>query len=284
MKLLTILFLILIYSCSPKVLSETTSTSRTNRSELSYLPFAIIENDTTTFDINQKIGKIEIKDSGLSTNCDFMDVKSLAKKEALKMGGNCYVITEHREPNKWSTCHRIKADVYFIDNPEAYEYEIEWNEKRRLKIEDFKGSTNKRPFTAATASSFRYSITTKTGYSKNYTIKATTFFDCETSYFKRTERNSAVLAHEQIHFDISELYARKFLIRMEKEAKNINEALAIHRNILDEISKELQLKQDEYDSEVYPDPSKQKEWNNWIKHELNNTNLYKDKTIHIKNK
>ena len=277
----TLVLISLLFSCTPKINTELLSSSKESRSHLNYLPFAIIETETDTINQNQNeiLGKIEIKDSGLSINCDFESIKEIAKKESLKLGENCFVITEHKKPSKWSTCHRIKADVYYINNPQDFEEEIQWNEKRKLKIEDFKGTTEKRPFTAATVSSFRYLLSTKTGYSKHYTIKATTFFDCKTSYFKHSTSDSIVLAHEQIHFDISELYARKFLIRMEKEAKSVKEALEIQQKVLNDISRELQLKQDEYDSEVYADRLKQPKWNKWINLELEKTNSYKSKII-----
>ena len=91
-----------------------------------YEPFAIIQTRRadTLINFRQPIGEIEIKDAGLTIFCDYETIKKLAKQESLKLGGNCMVITEHKKPDKWSTCHRIKADIYNIDNPEKYEKEI----------------------------------------------------------------------------------------------------------------------------------------------------------------
>lgn len=276
------IFCLALFSCSPKVSIELTEIKRESRSELSHLAFAFIEKDTIHFESFELLGKIEIKDSGFTNQCDYQTIKSLAKHKSLSIGGNCLVITEHKVPGQTSTCHRIKADVYYIDQPEKFEFEIEWNEKRKLVIDDFKGIVPKGSFNASTATSFRTLLTTKNGYTQNYTIKATTIFDCKNSYFLRTSNDSINLAHEQIHFDITELYARKFLRRMENEAKTTNEAMSKQQNILDDIFIELKFKQEEYYSEVNSDPTKQLKWNNWIKGELKKTDAYKSKVLKVK--
>lgn len=266
-------------SCAPKVITNAMNEGRMSRIHMTHEPFAVIEQDTFDRAMFSKIGEIEIKDSGMTLQCDFATVKSLAKDEALKLGGNCIIITEHREPSTWSTCHRIKADVFYIDNAQEYETEILWNSKRKLVISDFKGSTEKRPFTAATSSTFRYQLQGRPIAPKKFKVFVETYFDCHSSYFKSTEFDSSVLAHEQIHFDISELYARKFTKRIDTEVRDLKELSSKHESILDEVGRELQLKQDEYDSEVYSDRSKQKKWSSWIREELGKYELYADKAI-----
>ena len=254
-----------------------------SRIHLAYEPFAIIERDTIDRTLNIPIAQIQIKDAGLTLNCDYNTIKEVAKTEGLRLGGNCIVITEHKEPSKWSTCHQIKADVFLIDNAKKFEKEVIWHRSRKLDISDFKGSTSKRPFTAATSSGFRYRIEGRPAISKKYKLFVETYFDCYLSYFKLVGFDSFVLAHEQIHFDISELYARKFLQKMEKEAKNLNDFLAKQEEILNEMVRELHLKQDEYDSEVYADRSKQSKWTEWIEEELRNHEKYSEKILIVGN-
>lgn len=239
----------------------------------------MVEVDTIDKTAMQYIGQVEIKEGGLTLNCTFDTVKKLAKEEALKLGGNCLVITNHKKPDAWSTCHRISADIYKIDDPRRYESEVTWHKNRKLVIDDFKGQTEKRPFTAATASGFRSHIEGRPISPRKYTLELTTYFDCYSSYFKRTEFDSQVLAHEQIHFDISELYARKFIERVEERAMDLNEFLQAYPEIIDAIYREMQLKQDEYDAEVYPDPSKQAKWETWISEELEKYKSYSRKTL-----
>lgn len=61
------------------------------------------------------IGSINIGDSGFSVKCGYSDVIKKAQDQARQMGGNILQITEHKDPDIWSTCHRIKADVYLIN-------------------------------------------------------------------------------------------------------------------------------------------------------------------------
>lgn len=278
-KILLLLFSIILLGCSPKIISNSLEGDLSSRSNLFYEPFALIETDTIDRSLMKPIGQIEIKDGGLTLNCDYETIKQLAKDEALKLGGNCLVITEHRKPNQWSTCHRIKADVYSINNAKDYENEVIWNQNRKLEISDFKGPIEKRPFTAGTSSSFRYRIEGRPVFPNKYKLVVETYFDCYLSYFKPTEYDSIVLAHEQIHFDISELYARKFIERIEREALDLNQFLAKQEEILNAVGRESQLKQDEYDSEVYADRTKQTDWNKWIAEELEKYKKYSDKKL-----
>ncbi len=282
-KVILVLLAIVLISCSPKVVSHSLNSSHTDRSPLFFEPFAIIERDTIDRSKVQLLGRIEVKDSGFTLNCDYQTVKNLAKQQTLKLGGNSYVITEHKKPNAWSTCHRIKADVFFIDNAEDYEKEIVWNKNRPLKISDFKGSILKRPFTAATSSTFRYAIEGRYAFPNKYKVHVESYFDCYLSYFKHTDGDSAVLAHEQVHFDIAELHARKFKKAIDQINPNLNEMLGIQDSLYDAVFREMILKQEEYDSEVYGNRDLQTKWNQWIKDQLINTNQYTDKTWFINN-
>ena len=280
-ELLQILLTLTLLGCSPKVITKSFDHAKSSRSHLYYEPFAFIESDTIDKSQWMAIGKIEIRDGGLTLNCDYETIKKLAKEKALKLGGNGLQITEHRKPDLWSTCHRIKADVLWLPNPRMYEDEVLWHPDRQLEISDFKGSVEKRPFTAGTLSSFRYRIDGIPAFPKKYKIYVETYFDCHLSYFKRTAVDSLVLAHEQVHFDISELYARKFIERIEKEHLDLNQFLAKQEEILKVLGRELQLKQDEYDSEVYVDRTKQQKWNDWIVAELEKYQRYADKVLNV---
>lgn len=282
MKSIIIIIVILtLVSCNPKIITNSQDTGLNNRSHLYYEPFAFIEIDSIDKTSFKRIGEIVIKDTGFSLDCSYETIKKLAKVEALKLGGNCLVISEHKKPDKWSTCHRIGAQVYLIPNAKEYENEVIWHQNRKLDISDFKGSVEKRPFTAATFSSFRYTLEARPFITNKYTLNVETFFDCKSSYFKHTKLDSFVLIHEQLHFDISELYARKFVERIENEALDLNQFLAKREQILAEIGRELYLKHDEYDSEVYVDRTKQWFWNDNIKHELDKYQKYSSKILTV---
>jgi len=66
----------------------------------------------------EKLGTIKVGDSGFSVNCNYATVLDKAKIESRKVGGNVLKITKHKRPDSWSSCHRIKVDVYKVDSIE----------------------------------------------------------------------------------------------------------------------------------------------------------------------
>lgn len=63
------------------------------------------------------LGSVSVGETGFTAtkNCTYPMVIADARRLAAGMGGNTLVITEHKEPSVYgSTCHRIRANVYFI--------------------------------------------------------------------------------------------------------------------------------------------------------------------------
>ena len=125
---------------------------------------------------------------------------------------------------------------------------LPWDANRKLTWEDFRA----RPFetawaAATTASGISYEYSGKEhaeGYELTFEIGA--FFYPDKSWYQPALCNPNVLAHEQLHFDISELFARK----MRKEVANTRfthkaraEVQAIYKKILKDLS-EFQARYD----------------------------------------
>ena len=68
----------------------------------------------------EKLGTIKVGDSGFSIICNYATVLDKAKIESRKVGGNVLKITKHKKPDLWSSCHRITADVFKVDNVENH--------------------------------------------------------------------------------------------------------------------------------------------------------------------
>lgn len=64
----------------------------------------------------EKIDDIKVGD-GMRISCTYEKTLEIAKEKARKLGGNLVKITEHKYPDGWSSCHRIKAEVYKISGP-----------------------------------------------------------------------------------------------------------------------------------------------------------------------
>ncbi len=91
------------------------------------------------------------------------------------------------------------------------EEKIAWNENRKLTWEDFKGTPNRADeFVASTNSgvSFGYSYKERNGIGKVEITIQSNFYP-NLSWYRSEKVSDYILAHEQLHFDISELHARK---------------------------------------------------------------------------
>ena len=110
-KTIFVLFILILAACST---SKQTSV-------LNYSTPLPAGTPVEVFGIGQKlpndvkfIGSISVGDSGFTSNCSYQEVINDAMSLARSMGGNIVQITSHKEPDIWSTCHRIKADVYYM--------------------------------------------------------------------------------------------------------------------------------------------------------------------------
>jgi len=229
----------------------------------------------------QVIGDIKIGDAGLTINCTYKTVLQIAVNEAKKIGANGLKITEHKLPNTLgSGCHRIKGLAFRVDDISPYEKEIIWHKERPLQTVDFKGAIDKRPFLAVTSSGIVYEYAGRPidGY-----VKVTTYarFNCLDSYFKDSINTAETLEHEQGHFDITEIFARKLIKTFKEEIRNTKELQAREQSIYAQIALEWQLMQDEYDSDVYANELEQPFWLHRIKVNLEALSEYESKEIRI---
>ena len=272
-------FVISLTSCgTSRIIVKKNSNTLTDRLPQPNSIFIITKEDPDLGD-SFLIGTRATKHNGFSGDCNLRQVKRAAEKEAKEIGGNLIFITKHKLPNALlNPCHRIRGNIYSVPNPEAFEKEILWNPNRKLQVRDFKGSTLDKPYVAATNTYFGYSTSVKS--EENLVIvEVDTYFDCELSYFKNNKNQSLVLNHEQLHFDITELYARKFIQRLHQEIKNFEDLITNVERIGNEVNKELLLKQEAYDKAVYSDLSQQSYWDKWTETGLRELDMYNSKTI-----
>ena len=135
---------------------------------------------------------------------------------------------------------------------------IYWKSCYKLKWEDFLGKPDTiSSFEAITSSGIDYKyFYSDTSFS--FTVKS--FFDKKNSW-KASSANLSTLKHEQLHFDITELYARLFRKRLSEQVKTSAD-LPVMRTIGKEIMKEWQLEENKYDLETKHsiDEQKQAEW------------------------
>lgn len=132
------------------------------------------------------------------------------------------------------------------------ENRIPWD-GQALVWENFKGTPDSSSsFDANTSSGLSYSWSLKKGISGtefNYTVES--YFLPEGSWVKPGRKTALLLAHEQLHFDITEIFARQLRQEMENfERENSRDIKQELRKVYQEIEKERALFQQKFDRET----------------------------------
>jgi len=143
---------------------------------------------------------------------------------------------------------------------------IDWSGSRRLSWADFRANPDASSPNAALTNT---SINIEFGYSKTgltYSIKCR--FDKTKSWVK--VKNNLVLGHEQGHFDIAEIHARKLNRELKAYKFNSKTVSEDVNAIYDRVMKQHHEAQKEYDQETdfSRKKDKQEEWLGKIEKEL----------------
>ena len=143
---------------------------------------------------------------------------------------------------------------------------IFWQETNKLTWDDFKAKPSaSSPYKAFTESEIKTEMSAKNNEAH---IIIKTFFDKNKSWVK--DRTDELLAHEQLHFDITELWSRKFRQKLKGKTFSFKtfqkELNAIQSSIYKE-SKDMQI---DYDKETQHSivVASQKKWEKKIKTDI----------------
>jgi hypothetical protein len=165
--------------------------------------------------------------------------------------------------------------------PEDRKDILVWDQNRLLNWDDFRGKPQKR-FAAASTHYDMYKTTEQKG--KEVEVKVEAVFLCDKSWKKMSWCSQSVLDHEQKHFDIDELYARK-LRKLIKEQKysSYEEVKTISDSLYNVIDKEMDIYQDKYDDETdgSMNGEKQREWQKKIDKEIADLSSHKNTTFWV---
>lgn len=155
---------------------------------------------------------------------------------------------------------------------------IAWSEGVNLTWEDFKGRPDMRSSYVAMTNSgivFSYQLASENG-NLSLTTSVEARFHPEMSWHKPDKVNNHVLQHEQGHFNITEIHARKLrkAFAEYKVTKNYERELSA---IFSRINRERQVMQDRYDKETNHSQNKEKEaqWQVFINNELKKLQQWK---------
>jgi len=158
---------------------------------------------------------------------------------------------------------------------------IHWKQGRKLLQSDFKAK-NKRLYgdaAAITASAFGFSITDSNGYITGSIFVQ--FYRNDSWWnpkYKDNENRYEILAHEQLHFDICELFGRKLF----KEVLDLKNKGRLNEETINKLNSKLEREysqyQDKYDKETNHSINKeaQAKWNKKVENELRALSSYSE--------
>lgn len=159
---------------------------------------------------------------------------------------------------------------------------LSWRDDLKLTWNDFKGTKNvETDAVAVTASgiTFGYSVRKANSRIVDFMVSVEAHFYPEKSWVVSSLADDYILAHEQLHFDITELHVRKFRqqISQVKVSQNLDSILnSLHKAI----NKELATMQKQYDAESNNSINKeaQAKWITFVGKELKKYEAFKSKS------
>lgn len=167
----------------------------------------------------------------------------------------------------------LALGIFFLLAYEVQEKTILWKKNQKLSWTDFKGTPENSKAAAVTASGLTYSFSTikKNNVIVDINFEVSSFFYTHKSWYQPALCDSLILSHEQLHFDITEVYAEKFRVRLAAATFN-NNAKAEVKAIYDQVTRELNKYQNLYDAETNfsRDLEQQLLWNKKIAAIFNN--------------
>ena len=151
---------------------------------------------------------------------------------------------------------------------------INWSHDRKLTWEDFKGkpTASKSNMLAVTCSNINFTYKHSKGLITNYEIKSVFIKDKSWTITS----NLKALAHEQLHFDINELYARKIRKSFDSLANKNNYLMENYIKVYNTYTVKRNRINRLYDTEVYGNDIALKQWIKKINNELEELDNYEE--------
>ena len=150
---------------------------------------------------------------------------------------------------------------------------LEWNEYYQLSWEDFQGSP--------TAESIGDAGTSVTIKARPYHVKHQIMYDVDVFFNRKKSwaraKSDALLKHEQLHFDIAELYARRIRKKITDLQENGVNDIKAFNTAIQQILEESNEADHRYDLETLHGAlsKKQLHWESMVKEQLQGLRDYK---------
>jgi len=169
--------------------------------------------------------------------------------------------------------------VPFLISGSLFSQKIIWQENNRLKWENFKSKINNQQgdnVVAYTHCGWEYSVVKSTNPKIPVRIKVTTIFNEDQSWKDVRRINDYVLLHEQKHFDIAEIHARKLRKEIAERIKTSGDYNKYFQAIYNRVLNDYRKFQAAYDRETRHgmNEEKQAEYNRVVSEALETLKSY----------
>ena len=168
---------------------------------------------------------------------------------------------------------------FFGFNKQTQPEIIIWNKNRLLNWNDFKAQPENNCIDAAMTSS-GVTMNWKTKRDSAF-VTVVAFMNPQDSWVISNERTNALLKHEQLHFDISELHARKLRQNILLQKLNKKDLANVLKSLVGNSHKLRKQSQNQYDLEIRQNKSKQLEWEKKVALELKSLEQYSNTEIRV---
>lgn len=127
---------------------------------------------------------------------------------------------------------------------------IEWNAEYKLKWSDYQGYYDNSEVSASTCSEIIMTMSKDSSGGVIFDVKA--LFHPESSFISPTcSRSRYALEHEQLHFDITELYARELRTRLKPfQSTHNQDDVGIANWLYEFVVEEWNIEEDYYDAQT----------------------------------
>jgi hypothetical protein len=151
---------------------------------------------------------------------------------------------------------------------------FEWNEQRKLTWDDFRGQLDpNEPDVTAAATFCGMGFEARPGKNRKLDIRVYNTFFPEHSWVRQGEQKESILAHEQGHFDLCELYTRKLKASLDAANNAGDNSENMLADIYKLVMQDYQKRQQQYEDETHHGiiAEAQLQWQNMIARELSDT-------------
>jgi hypothetical protein len=226
----------------------------------------------------QKLNSIDINGNNPTADCTYFEIIESVKDLAKKENANIIKITHHVSKDESQDCDEVSATFYKMTDVHSAEKEISWQPGRKLKWDDFKGPVpqNADNNTAAVTYCGIGFETNKVSNTNKAKVFVYNTFYTNQSWVRGDAKNTDILAHEQGHFDLCEIYTRKLRQQIAVATLNVDNLKATLESIYAAVNKEYEDRQQAYEDETQHGTiaAQQQKWLQTIAQELIATRAY----------